>query len=77
MTELTLIKGKPKIFIVSSQEELVSTVKRYVENYDYEFVGSAFKEDIVFSEIDKVDPNLIFLDTDQHKTVPFNTSIYQ
>lgn len=64
MTELTLIKGKPKIFVISSEEKLVSDVKEYVEDYDYEFVGSAFEKGDIFRKIDKASPNLIFLDTD-------------
>ena len=47
MTELELISGKPKIFAISSDEESLSLLKEFVEDYDYEFAGSAFvKEDV-------------------------------
>lgn len=37
--ENTLISEKPKIFAISSQDELLSEIKGYVENYNYEYTG--------------------------------------
>ena len=65
MTQLELISGQPKIFTISSEEQLLTEIKEYVEDYGYEFVGSAFEKDDIFKKIDDTNPNLIFLDTDQ------------
>ena len=64
MTELELISGKPKIFAISSDEESLSLLKEFVEDYDYEYSGSAFVTEDVFDKLDKISPNLIFLDTE-------------
>lgn len=64
MTEYSLIEGKPKIFVISSEEQLVLDIKEYVEDYDYEFVGSAFEKQDLFRRIDATSPDLIFLDTE-------------
>ena len=64
MTEFQLIEGKPRIFAISNQNELLGFIQEYVENYDYEFVGSAFEEDDIFRKIDELEANLIFLDSE-------------
>ncbi len=64
MTELELITGKPKIFAISSDEESLSLLHEFVEDYEYEFAGSAFEKEDIFSKLDKISPNLIFLDTE-------------
>ena len=64
MTELTLIEGKPKVFIVSDDRELITEIREYVEGYDYELVGHAGNDTDIFSEIDKLSPNLLLLDTE-------------
>ncbi|WP_292888511.1 glycosyltransferase [Methanobrevibacter sp. UBA212] len=64
MTELELISGKPKIFAISSDEESLSLLKEFVEDYDYEYSGNAFVKEDVFDKLDKISPNLIFLDTE-------------
>ena len=48
MTELELIKGKPKIFTISSDEESLSLIKEFVEDYEYEFAGRAFEKEDIF-----------------------------
>ena len=63
MTELTLIEGKPKVFVVSSNNDLINEIREYIEGYNYELAGYAGKDDDIFSEIDKKSPNLLFLDT--------------
>lgn len=65
MTELELIEGKPKIFTISSDEFLLSQIKEYVEDYDYEDWGSASESSDIFTKIDTISPNLIFLDTEE------------
>ena len=45
MTEFQLISGKPKIFAISSNKELLNQIQEYVENYEYDFGGSASEED--------------------------------
>ena len=64
MTELTLIDGKPKVFVISSDKELIDEIREYVEGYDYELAGHAGTEGDIFSEIDEKSPNLLFLDTE-------------
>nr|WP_294999472.1 glycosyltransferase [uncultured Methanobrevibacter sp.] len=64
MTELELITGKPKIFTISSDEISLSLIKEYVEDYEYEFAGSAYEKEDIFKKIDEISPNLIFLDTE-------------
>lgn len=65
MTELELIEGKPKIFTISSDDFLLSQIKEYVEDYNYEDWGSASEQDDIFAKIDTISPNLIFLDTEE------------
>ena len=65
MTELELIAGKPKIFTISSDELLLSQIKNYVEEYNYEDWGSASQKDDIFNKLDAISPNLIFLDTEE------------
>lgn len=64
MTELTLIEGKPKVFLISTDKELITEIREYVEGYDYELVGHTGNSNEIFSEIDKLSPNLLFLDTE-------------
>lgn len=64
MTELTLIEGKPKVFLISTDKELITEIREYVEGYDYELVGHAGNSNEIFSEIDRLSPNLLFLDTE-------------
>ena len=64
MTQLELISGKPKIFAISSDEESLSLLKEFVEDYGYEYAGSAYVKEDIFDKLDKISPNLIFLDTD-------------
>ena len=64
MTEYKLIDGKPRIFTISSNNDLLSEVQEYVENYDYEFVGFASEESDIFKKVDESSANLIFLDSD-------------
>lgn len=65
MTELQLISGKPKIFAICSEENTLWQIKNYVEDYDYEYLGSASKEVDIFRKIEEYSPNLIFLDTEE------------
>ena len=64
MTELTLIEGSPKVFVISSDKELINEIRDYVESYEYDLVGHAGNKGDIFSEIDRKSPNLLFLDTD-------------
>ena len=64
MTELQLIKGRPKIFAIGSEEIMLSLIEKYVEDYNYEYVGSASQKDEIFEKIDNLSPHLIFLDTE-------------
>ena len=64
MTEYQLIEGKPKIFAISSNNELLLEIQEYVENYDYEFVGSTSDKTDIFRKLEELSVNLIFLDSD-------------
>ena len=39
-------------------------MKEFVEDYGYEYAGSAYVKEDIFDKLDKISPNLIFLDTD-------------
>ena len=52
MTELTLIEGKPQVFVISSDKDLINEIREYVESYDYELAGHAGNSKDIFSEID-------------------------
>ena len=45
-----IIDSKPKIFAVSSDNNLLRNIEEYVEDYNYEYVGSAFRENIIFEK---------------------------
>ncbi|WP_458403871.1 glycosyltransferase [Methanobrevibacter sp.] len=64
MTEYKLIEGKPRIFSISSNEELLSEIREYVESYEYEFIGSASEKGDIFRKMEELSVNLIFLDAD-------------
>lgn len=61
-----IIDSKPKIFAVSSDNNLLRNIEEYVEDYNYEYVGSAFRENIIFEKIEKTSPDLILLDSDEN-----------
>lgn len=63
MTEYELIEGKPKIFAISQDKELLSEIQEYVVNYDYDFVGSAYEKSDIFKKVEE-SVNLIFLDSE-------------
>ena len=64
MTEYKLISGKPKIFAISSDEKTLEDISEFVEEYEYEFIGSAFIKGDIFRKIGENSPNLIFLDSE-------------
>lgn len=64
MTEFELIKGKPRIFAISQNSEMLSTITEYVDNYDYDFVGSASTKSDIFAKVEELSVNLIFLDSE-------------
>lgn len=64
MTEYQLIDGKPKIFTISSNKDLINEIQEYVENYNYDFVGSSTNKEDLFRKLDELSVNLIFLDSD-------------
>jgi len=64
MTEYELIEGKPRIFAISQNNEMLSTVEEYVDNYDYDYVGSASDKSDIFKKVEELSVNLIFLDSE-------------
>lgn len=61
----TEVDTRPKIFAVSSEEKLLGEIKEYVENYNYRYVGSAFKKEDIMIKIGELSPDLILLDADE------------
>ena len=61
----TEVDTRPKIFAVSSEEKLLGEIKKYVENYNYRYVGSAFKKEDIMIKIGELSPDLILLDADE------------
>ena len=64
MTEFQLIEGKPKVFAISGNMELLGQIQEYVENYEYDFIGSTSRKEDIFRKLDELSPNLILLDTE-------------
>ncbi len=64
MTEYELIEGKPRIFAISQNSEMLSTVEEYIDNYDYDYVGSASDKSDIFKKVEELSVNLIFLDSE-------------
>ncbi len=64
MTEFELIEGKPRIFAISQNSDLLTQIQEYVDNYDYDFVGSSSKQEDIFRKIEELSVNLIFLDSE-------------
>lgn len=61
----TEVDTRPKIFAVSSEEKLLSEIKQYVQDYNYIYVGSAFKKEDIMIKLGELSPDLILLDTDE------------
>ena len=64
MTEYELIERKPRIFAISQNSEMLSTVEEYIDNYDYDYVGSASDKSDIFKKVEELSVNLIFLDSE-------------
>ncbi|MBO5151125.1 MAG: glycosyltransferase [Methanobrevibacter sp.] len=60
----SIAKSHPNIFVISSDDELISELKEYIEDYDYNFVGSADTKETIKSKIIELSPNLVLLDSE-------------
>ena len=60
----SIAKSHPNIFVISSDDELISELKEYIEGYDYNFVGSADTKETIKSKIIELSPNLVLLDSE-------------
>ena len=60
----SIAKFHPNIFVISSDDKLISELKEYIEDYDYNFVGSADTKETIKSKIIELSPNLVLLDSE-------------
>ena len=59
------LEAPPKIFVISSENELLLELKEYIEDYGYEYAGSAYKKEDIMKKIGELSPNLILLDSEE------------
>ena len=60
----SLAQSHPDILVISSDRDLVSQLKEYIEDYGYNFIGSADTKDTIRNNIINLSPNLVLLDTE-------------
>lgn len=60
----SLAKSHPDIFVISSDDALINQLREYIEDYDYNFIGSAYTKERIKSRIIKLSPNLVLLDSE-------------
>lgn len=60
----SLAQSHPDIFVISSDDALINQLREYIEDYDYNFIGSAHTKDRIKSRIIKLSPNLVLLDSE-------------
>ena len=61
---VSLAKSHPDIFVISSDDALINQLREYIEDYDYNFIGSAYTKERIKSRIVKLSPNLVLLDSE-------------
>ncbi|WP_407421210.1 glycosyltransferase [Methanobrevibacter sp.] len=61
---VSLAKSHPDIFVISSDDDLINQLREYIEDYDYNFIGSAYTKERIKSRIVKLSPNLVLLDSE-------------
>ena len=61
---VSLAKSHPDIFVISSDDDLINQLREYIEDYDYNFIGSAYTKERIKSRIIKLSPNLVLLDSE-------------
>ena len=61
---VSLAHSHPDIFVISSDDNLINQLREYIEDYDYNFIGSAYAKDRIKSRIIKLSPNLVLLDSE-------------
>ena len=60
----SLAQSHPDILVISSDRDLVNQLKEYIEDYGYNFIGSADTKDTIRNNIINLSPNLVLLDTE-------------
>ncbi len=60
----SLAQSHPDILVISSDRELVDQLKDYIEDYGYNFIGSADTKQTIRNNIINLSPNLVLLDTE-------------
>lgn len=65
LNEVTsLAKSHPDILVISSDNELINQLREYIEDYDYNFIGSADTKEKIKDKIIRLSPNLVLLDSE-------------
>ena len=65
LNEVTsLAKSHPDILVISSDNELINQLREYIEDYDYNFIGSADTKEKIKDKIVRLSPNLVLLDSE-------------
>ena len=60
----SLAKSHPNIFVISSDDELINQLREYIEDYDYNFIGSADTKESIKRKILELSPHLVLLDSE-------------
>ena len=60
----SLAKSHPDILVISSDNELINQLREYIEDYDYNFIGSADTKERIKDKIIRLSPNLVLLDSE-------------
>ena len=61
---ISIAQSHPNILVISSDKELVNQLKDYIEDYDYNFIGSADTKQTIKNNLINLSPNLVLLDTE-------------
>lgn len=61
---VSIAQSHPNILVISSDKELVNQLKDYIEDYDYNFIGSADTKEHIKDNLINLSPNLVLLDTE-------------
>ena len=61
---VSLAHSHPDILVISSDNDLINQLREYIEDYDYNFIGSAKTKERIKNKIVNSSPNLVLLDSE-------------
>lgn len=61
---VSLAHSHPDILVISSDNDLINQLREYIEDYDYNFIGSAKTKERIKNKIVRLSPNLVLLDSE-------------